>query len=70
MAWELSSQLIRMGITTLVSHQALTVDPSFESVVPFGTRMGMGGLVSLYEVCGAQKEERWGCQGAMCRWTI
>ena len=57
MAWELSSQLIRMGITTLVSHQVLTADPAFESVVSVNTRIETGGLVALYEVGGVQEEE-------------
>ena len=52
-AWEISSQIIQMGITTLVSQHILTADPAFESVVPFSTLPGAEGLVALYEASGA-----------------
>ena len=59
-----------MGITTLVSQHILTADPAFESVVPFSTLPGTGGLVALYEASGAQEEEGWRCLRAMGRWAI
>jgi len=69
-AWELSSQILQLGVTTLVSHHILTADPAFESVVPFNTAPATGGLVALYEVSGVQEEEGWRGLQAMSRWAL
>ena len=42
LAWELSSQLSRFGISSLVSQHVLTADPTFGAVVPFGAQSETG----------------------------
>ena len=69
-AWELSSQILQLGISTLVSHHILTADPAFVSVLPFDTEPATGGLLALYEASGLQEEEGWRCLQDMNRWAI
>lgn len=69
-AWEISSQILQLGINTLVSHHILTADPAFESVVPFNAAPATEGLVALYELGGADEVEGWRCLQTMSRWAI
>ena len=58
-AWEITSQLTKFGISSLVSQHVLTADPTFDVVIPFGGPAGTGALVALYEVEGARAEAQW-----------
>ena len=69
-AWEITSQLTRFGISSLVSQHVLTADPTFDVVIPFGGPSGEGALVALYEVEGARAEVGWNSLRTMHRWAV
>jgi len=70
LAWELSSQLFRFGISTLVSQQVLTADPTFDTVAPFGDEPETGALVAMYEVNGAREEMGWNSLATLRTWAV
>ena len=70
LAWEISSQLVGFGISSLVFQHALTADPTFEAVVPFGAQIRTGALLALYEVRGAQEDVGWNSLGSLHKWAV
>ena len=67
LAWELSSQISRFGISSLVSQHVITADPTFGAVVPFGALSETGALVALN---GAREETGWNTLATMQTWAV
>ena len=70
LVWEVSSQLTRFGISSLVSQHVLTADPTFGAVVPFGAQPETGALVALYEANGAREDAGWSSLSTMHTWAV